>query len=318
VKVRQRRLDHAEHTQSRGADAPVNLVKVLAIVVGAVTLLAVILAVLFSSPDERPSTIGQWSRTDPINFLRTAVAELGGTSDTAEYGPPYNHNGEGQHVAFLHPQNWLGVSEPIDTAQDFVIEPLRTIPNPTLQAEISEYEGAVPSSKRDGIESMERILTKASVGSDRSVNIPPGEYENVDNIMRALLSLAQSGGIEGDLLTSHQFFQTDYTKPLLFMADGGVLQERARREHLLPHQWAMMDETGNYPGLPWLWPYAFWYQIEPFKSSQNADILVWLIMAMLSLAFVCVPLIPGLRDIPRLIPVHRLIWRAHYRSLGGP
>jgi hypothetical protein len=31
-----------------------------------------------------------------------------------------------------------------------------------------------------------------------------------------------------------------------------------------------------------------------------------------------VPFIPGLRDIPRLIPVHRLIWRSWYRSEPGP
>ena len=30
-----------------------------------------------------------------------------------------------------------------------------------------------------------------------------------------------------------------------------------------------------------------------------------------------VPFIPGLRDIPRLIPVHRLIWRSWYRSEPG-
>jgi hypothetical protein len=27
-----------------------------------------------------------------------------------------------------------------------------------------------------------------------------------------------------------------------------------------------------------------------------------------------VPLIPGLRDIPRWIPVHKLIWRDYYRT----
>jgi hypothetical protein len=31
-----------------------------------------------------------------------------------------------------------------------------------------------------------------------------------------------------------------------------------------------------------------------------------------------VPFIPGLRDIPRLIPVHRLIWRSWYHTEAGP
>jgi hypothetical protein len=298
-----------------GAYAPNHLIKELAIALGVVTALAVILTILFSSPDEKPSTIRQWSRRHPINFLETAVHELGGTSETAEYGPPYNHNGEGQHAAFLHPQKWLGVSHPIDTAQDFVIGPLRRIPDPTLQAQVSEYLSVSEGLKSDGIESFERELQKASGGPDRSVNIRPGEYENVDNMMRALLSLAQSGGLDGDLPAGRQFFQTDYTNPLLFMADGGFLKERAEVQHLLSDQWGMMNETGSYPGQPWLWPYTFWYQIEPFRSSENADILVWLVMAVLSLAFVCVPLIPGVRSIPRLIPVHRLIWREHYRLL---
>jgi hypothetical protein len=29
-----------------------------------------------------------------------------------------------------------------------------------------------------------------------------------------------------------------------------------------------------------------------------------------------VPLIPGLRSIPRWIPIHRLVWRNYYRSVG--
>ena len=48
-------------------------------------------------------------------------------------------------------------------------------------------------------------------------------------MMSALLGLAQSGGLDGALLTSSSFYQTDYTKPLLFMADGGALETAPRR-----------------------------------------------------------------------------------------
>jgi hypothetical protein len=40
-----------------------------------------------------------------------------------------------------------------------------------------------------------------------------------------------------------------------------------------------------------------------------------LVMTVLSLAFVLIPFIPGIRSIPRWIPVHRLIWREHYRAI---
>ena len=127
--------------------------------------------------------------------------------------------------------------------------------------------------------------------------------------------LAASGGVDGALLTGRQFYQTDYTKPLLFMSDGGVLESRAKAEHLLGDQWGMMNETGSYPGQVWLWLYTFWYQIEPFKSSDNADALVWGVMALLTLAFVCIPFIPGLRSLPRPLRVYRLIWRDYYRRV---
>jgi hypothetical protein len=120
------------------------LVKELCIAVGVIALLAILLTVLFSSPDDKPSTIAQWSRQEPINFIATAAKELDGTSTTAEYGPPYNHNsGSVQHFLFLHPQRWLGVSHPIDTADDYVVDPLETIPdNPTLASALAQYRAA--------------------------------------------------------------------------------------------------------------------------------------------------------------------------------
>ena len=146
--------------------------------------------------------------------------------------------------------------------------------------------------------------------------MPAGSYGPlpVDDDLAAELR-PESGGLDGALLTSKQFYQTDYTKPLLFMADGGVLANRAEAEHLLGEQWGMMNETGSYPGQVWLWLYTFWYQIKPFTSSwaANADIAVMAVMAVLSLALILIPFIPGLRDIPRWIPIYKLIWRQHYR-----
>ncbi len=282
----------------KGGYAPYDLVKELCMAIGVIALLAVVFTILFSSPDDKPSTIAQWSRTLPANFLTAAATELDGTSGTAEYGPPYNHNSKGVHAAFLYPQKWLGVSHPIDTARDFVIDPLKTVPDdPALQAAIAQYEAAPAATQTAWGEAYAKQATGAGP---------------VGTMMTGLLSLAKSGGLDGALLTSNQFFQTDYTKPLLFMADGGLLEKRAEEQHLLGEQWGMMNETGSYPGQAWLWLYSLWYQVEPFKSSENADIWVMLLMSVLSLAFVAIPLLPGIRSIPRKIPVYKLIWREHY------
>jgi len=317
-----------------GRYAPYDLIKELCIAVGVIALLAIVFTVVFSSPDEKPSTIAQWSRQMPVDFVNTAVKELDGTSDTAEYGPPYNHSsGSVQHFLFPHPQRWLGVSHPINTAQDFVIAPLRTVPdNPTLQGAVAQYEAAPEKTQQGWTEAyakpLEEYVTaeeeKKPLPSTVSVNSTSGVVNvasvgagPVPTMMAGLLSLAKSGGVDGSLLTSSQFFQTDYTKPLLFMADGGLLDARAEEQHLLGEQWGMMNETGSYPGQVWLWLYTAWYQIEPFKESPNADLLVMLMMGLLSTLFICIPFLPGIRSLPRRIPIHRLIWREHYRSTGN-
>src|ERR1700730_1353153 len=125
-----------------GAYAPYDLVKELIIAIAVFALIAVGLTILFSSPDERPSTIAQWSRQMPVDFAKTATAELGGTSATAEYGPPYNPNkASEQHIAFVRLQKWLGTSHPINTAEDYVINPLRSIPaDPALNGDVDFYQ----------------------------------------------------------------------------------------------------------------------------------------------------------------------------------
>jgi hypothetical protein len=223
------------------------------------------------------------------------------------------------------------VSHPIDTAQDFVIGPLETVPdNPALQSAVASYKDAPQTQQKAWGEAYAKPLEASAAAAEEnkpapttvSVNqsagtvavTPAGNAGPVPVMMSSLLALAKSGGVDGALLTSGQFFQTDYTKPLLFMADGGLLEKRAEGQDLLGEQWGLMNETGSYPGQAWLWLYALWYQVEPIKASANADILVLLIMGVLSLALILIPFIPGLRDLPRRIPIYRLIWREHYRS----
>jgi hypothetical protein len=311
-----RAQEDAAAREWKGAYRPYDLLKEATIALGVVVALVLLLTVLFSSPDDKPSTIQQWSKTNPVDFVTTAVSELDGSSGTAGYGPPYNHNGDGQHIAFIHLQKWLGVSHPIDTANDYVVAPLKSVSGqPALQTALATYQSASAKTQAAWTDAYTKALGKANAGPDGSVTVPAANDGPVPTMMTSLLRLAQGGGLDGALLTSRQFYQTDYTKPLLFMADGGVLSDRAQAQHLLGTQWGMMNETGSYPGQAWLWLYTFWYQIKPFSTSDNADVLVLAVMGVLSLAFILIPLIPGIRDIPRRIPIYKLIWRDHYRSL---
>jgi hypothetical protein len=290
-----------------------DIVKEATIAIGVVALLAVVLTILFSSPDEKPTTIRGWSRATPVDFVTTAVSELDGTSGTATYGPPYNGASSGQHMAFIYLQKWFGIAHPINTANDYVISPLRSITNdPTLQTALVRYRAASAKTRSAWTTAYANALQKASnsTGGIRALN--SASFGPVPTMMDALLGYAQNGGLDGSLLSNKQFYSTDYTKILMLLADGGSLDQRAQAEHLLGTQWGMMNETGSFPGQVWLWLYTFWYQIKPFSTSDNADVLVMAVMGVLSLAFVLVPFLPGVRDLPRKIPIYRLIWRDHY------
>jgi hypothetical protein len=312
----ERRQENESYRDWKGGYRPYDLVKEASIALGVVLALTVVLTILFSSPDEKPSTIKSWSRTDPVDFVTTATTELDGSSGTGGYGPPYNHASDGQHIAFIYLQKWLGVSHPVDTAKDFVILPLQSITGqPALQTAVNTYEGASSSQQTAWTSAYEKALANASANPNGSISVKAGNYGPLPTMMDGLLNFAQAGGLDGALLTSKQFYQTDYTKPLLYVADGSVLANRAEAEHLLGSQWGMMNETGSYPGQVWLWLYTLWYQMKPFSTSANADVLVMAVMGALSLAFILIPFLPVINRIPRWIPIYKLIWREHYRGL---
>ena len=125
-------------------------------------------------------------------------------------------------------------------------------------------------------------------------------------------------GIDTDLLAQRQFYGTDFTKPLLFLEDGQYYANLATAMNLTGDQWGVMNETGSYPGQPWMWLYQLWYHVPGWENSANLDLIAIYMTGLATLLLLLVPFIPGLRDIPRLIPLHRLIWRSQGRRSHGP
>ncbi|MGO9820396.1 MAG: cytochrome B6, partial [Solirubrobacteraceae bacterium] len=82
-----RRLENDQAREWHGGYRSYDLVKEFVIALGVVLGVALVLTILFSSPDDPPSTIKSWSRSDPVDFVTTAVSQLDGTSETATYGP---------------------------------------------------------------------------------------------------------------------------------------------------------------------------------------------------------------------------------------
>jgi hypothetical protein len=291
-----------------------DLVKEFVVAFVVVSLLSIALAAIFSSPDVKQVTIATWANRAPKDFLLTAATELDGSSGTATYGAPYTHTpGAAQKIGPVSLQHIAGVTTPVDTVNDFVVRPLQdSVGDPALKRALATWSAASAGARQRWAAAYDDALQKAP-GNDPA-KVAPGDYGPTPVMLDHLLALARNGGLDGALLTQGQFYETDYTKPLLFIADGSYLEDLATNQHLAGDQWGMMNETGSYPGQAWLWLYTFWYQVKPFSTSGNADALVWGLMALLTLAFVLLPYLPGVRSLPRHLGIYRLIWRDYYRT----
>jgi hypothetical protein len=296
----------------RGATKRYDILKEATIATVIATGLVLICAGVLSSPDVPPVSVQSWAKTAPADFLGTAASELNGTALAATYGPPYN-NGSAA-VQQVGPVNWqklAGVTQPVNAAQDFVITPLKSLApaNRALAAALSRYTSAPASQQNAWATAYDKAVTKVTFANGAPV-VPAANDGPVPVMMASELTMAQSGALDTDLLAQRQFYGTDYTKPLLFIADGGYYANLAQSMHLTGDQWGVMNETGSYPGQPWLWLYQMWYHVHPFSTSPNVDVWAIYLTGLATLLLLLIPFIPGLRDIPRLIPLHRLIWRS--------
>ncbi|HEX8996103.1 MAG TPA: cytochrome b N-terminal domain-containing protein [Ktedonobacterales bacterium] len=298
--------------------APYDLIREVTIVGAVVLVLVVIFAGVFSSGDERPLTLQGVAQSDPVGFTTVSLSELDGSSAIAGYGPPYNSTeGASQYLGPISFQRLAGVTIPIDTAQVYVYGPLATVHNADVQAAVATYKAASADQQTKWTTAYSDALGKNTTEAlDASGNLvlPAGDYGPLPVMFNELLANARSGAMDGILLANGRFYQTDYTKSLLFLNEG-ALPDRASAEKLAGNQWGMMNEPGAYPGQAWLWLYTLWYQIpgEPF-NGPNADVAVAVVMGILTLLLLLVPFIPGLRRLPVYVPLYRVIWRDYYRE----
>ncbi len=266
---------------------PYDLVKELTYALVGIAALTLVLAAVLSSPDVPPVTIAGWAQTDPVDFVTTATGELQGSTTSAGYGAPYNNAGGEQSWGPIAPQIWFGQRIPVDSAGAFVIQPLKTASNGNseLGTALSQWDSADAAQQTAWLSAYADALGKATV-KEGKVAVADGDYGPLPVMMNNLLGVAQSGGLDGLLMVSGRFYQTDYTQALLFMGDSGYLDGLATDANLTGSQWGMMNETGSYPGQTWLWLYTMWYQVFPFTSDDgiiglnggNADLGIIILM----------------------------------------
>jgi Cytochrome b(N-terminal)/b6/petB len=308
-RARTRALAKADAAPWRGPTRRYDLIKEGTIATVIILVLTLLLASLLSSPDVRPVTVQSWARAAPADFLVTAVSELNGTTETATYGPPYN-NGTGSQTLLFSPAKVAGVRQPIDSAQTFVLSPLAKVAptDPALAAALSTYNAAPAGQRLAWANAYAKAVAHVTFSNGSPV-VPAAADGPVPVMLATELTVARSGGLDADLLAQRPFYGTNFTKPLLFIEDGSYFPTLAENMNLTGDQWGVMNETGSYPGQPWLWLYMLWYKVPPFSNSDNVDMIAIYLTGLATLLLLAVPFIPGLRDVPRWVPVHRLIWR---------
>jgi hypothetical protein len=208
------------------------------------------------------------------------------------------------------PAKITGITQPINAAQDFVLGPLGKLAptSPQLATALATYNAAPPAQRLAWANAYLKAVGHVKFVNGRPV-VPAAADGPVPAMLANELTMARSGALDADLLANRSFYGTNFTKPLLFMGDGTYFEDKATSMNLSGDQWGVMNETGSYPGQPWLWLYTLWYYVPGFSASANVDLIAIYLTGLATILLLAIPFIPGLRDIPRWIPVHRLIWR---------
>lgn len=301
-----------------------DMVKEGVVSLGIITVLVVAVAAIWGAPYRPAVTNQQVALQNPIGIGQEVLGDLDGQGAIASYGPPYNNGWHGkaqsvQSFLGLSPQTWWGTPYHVNTAQADVLIPLQMLAtashNGALTAALHTYKTASYTQQQAWTTAMTNAMGKATVHNGQVV-LPSGHYGPVALMVNDEINLAKSGLLSGalDRETNKGVYRWNVQNDLLFL-QGQVLPGIANKINMAGGQWGINHDEQAYPGPWWLTPYTFLYQIPPWSTGATGDQTAAYSMGFLFLLLVLVPWIPGLNKLPKLLPVHRVIWRDWYQRL---
>lgn len=281
----------------------------------ALVLLVVIagVAAIVGSPNAPRETIVDASTNDPGGAVLAFTQELDGTATSSGNASEY------------------GMGDP---AQVFVIRPVRSalplltgqisVPQlPTLQgsdvatalATYSAADGTQQQAWSSAYDQALGTLMPDTGGADGMAPAPSptypqiggltGDFGPVPTIVEADLFLSRSGYLQ-DYLQSvdpgHSFHLVN-----LWLYDHPALLNTALDQGLTDDQWGMVKERGFSVG-PWYLIIPAVFHVYFTGGTTGTGFILWNLGFALILMFI-VPLLPGLRDLPRRLKLYRFIYR---------
>nr|MDQ6901092.1 hypothetical protein [Candidatus Dormibacteraeota bacterium] len=265
-------------------------------------------AAVAGSPNYPRDTIAGASSHDPGGAVLAFTQELDGTSTSSANAQEF------------------GVGDP---AQTFVLKPLRAaapllgevsvqglprLPVSDLRQAIANYDSASADQRMSWANNYDKALrTVMPEASGMGAKSPEyakigslrGDFGPVPALVEADVYLAQTGYLE-------QYFQAvdpgrSFHLTNLWLYDHPTLLNTAVDQGLTDDQWGMVKERGFTVGPWYLFVPGVFHVYFPGGATGQGFVLWNLAFAVLLLF--AVPLLPGLRSLPRHLKLYRFIYR---------
>lgn len=283
------------------------------IIAVALLVLIAVVAAIVGSPNWPRDTIAGVTRDNPGGAILAFTQELDGTASSSSNAQEFGMGDPGQ-VFVLNP---LRAATPL--LGSFSLPNMPTLQASDVQQAITTYDAASPNQQMTWASNYDKALGTITPmgGGDMSEGMPSPDYSKIGTLkgdfgtvpvlVETDLYLAQTGYLEQYLQSvqsGHSYHLTN-----IWLYDHPNMLNTAVDQGLTDDQWGMVKERG--------FPVGPWYLIIPgvihvdlpngWGATGLGFVLGNLVVAAFLLFFV--PLVPGVRDIPRYLKLYRFIYR---------
>jgi len=266
-------------------------------------VIVALLAGFLGSPNWPRDTIASVTRNDPGGAIKAFTQELDGTATST---------GNAQE---------FGMGDP---GQVFVLGPLHQaapLLGSDVVAALGTYDAASPDQRQAWASAYDKALgTITPMGGGDMGGTPGPDYKRIGTLkgdfgpvpvlVQANLQLAETGYLEQYLQSvdpGHSYHLTN-----IWLYDHPNMLNTAVAEGLTDDQWGMVKERG-FPVGPWYLSIPAVFHVYFPGGATGQGFVLWNLLFAAILLFV-VPLVPGIRDIPRYLKLYRFIY--HYPTPG--
>jgi hypothetical protein len=271
-----------------------------------------VVAAAVGSPNYPRDTLAAAAKADPAGFILSFTQELDGMSASAGNAQE-NGVGDPGETFVMGP---LRAAAPI--LGDFQVEGLSPVKVSDLNAAITAYDSASADQRMSWAGSYDKALGTITAESNNmsamsgpmspdlaKIGSLQGDFGPVPMLVESDLYLAATGYLQQYLEALDPGHSLHLVNICLY--DHPTMLNTAIDQGLTDDQWGMVKER-NFPVGPWyLFVPAVFHVYFP-RGSTGQGFVLWNLAFALILLFV-VPLVPGIRDLPRRLKLYRFIYR---------